>query len=278
MNTAAEYVLGTDEQELARLGLQHRLWADSAHTLWKRAGIGRGTTVLDVGCGPGFAARDLAELIGPTGRLVGVDGSEPFVAEFTGRAHANGYTWLEAHRGDVHDLGSVVGDTAEHLGGFDLAYARWVFCFLPRPEDVVSALSKLIKPGGRVAVSDYFNYDRMTIAPRDPDFSRGIEAVVRSWKDSGGDPDVMGRLPTLFRQHGFDITHLEATQHLTPPTGSMWTWPDIFWPSFIPRLVVSGHLSQAEADAFNAAWDRAAQNPEAFFLLPPIFDMVAVRR
>ncbi len=38
-DTRNEYVLGTDEAELTRLGLQHRLWGDAAHALWRRGGI-----------------------------------------------------------------------------------------------------------------------------------------------------------------------------------------------------------------------------------------------
>lgn len=268
-----EYVLGTDAEELARLGIQHRLWADSAHALWKRGGIGRGSRVLDVGCGPGYAARDIAQLIGQSGRLIGVDASPGFVAEFSRLADANGLGWIEARRGDVHAIDEVVADA----GPFDAAYARWVFCFLPEPERVVEGLARVVRPGGRVCISDYFNYDRMTIAPRDPAFTLGIDAVSQAWRDSGGDPDVMGSLPGLFRRHGFEVERLDVCQHLARPSDVMWTWPDVFWPSFIPRIVKSGHLTQDQADAFMAAWKRASEDPDAFFLLPPIFDLV-VRR
>src|SRR5690606_8600251 len=47
----------------------------------RRAGIGRGSAVLDVGCGTGLLAREAAKLIGPTGRLVGVDPSPGMMAQ-----------------------------------------------------------------------------------------------------------------------------------------------------------------------------------------------------
>jgi SAM-dependent methyltransferase len=57
-----EYVLGTNDEELARLGFQHRVWGEQAFALWERAGFAPGQTILDAGCGPGFATLDLARL------------------------------------------------------------------------------------------------------------------------------------------------------------------------------------------------------------------------
>src|SRR6266516_3637404 len=46
-----DYVLGTNRDELVRLGLQHQLWARCAADAWERAGFGPGKKLLDVGCG-----------------------------------------------------------------------------------------------------------------------------------------------------------------------------------------------------------------------------------
>ena len=63
-----DYVLGTNDEELERLGLQHRVWRPIVLDCWRRAGITFGSRVIDVGAGPGFATMDLAELVGPTER------------------------------------------------------------------------------------------------------------------------------------------------------------------------------------------------------------------
>src|SRR5687768_9939182 len=68
-----EYFLGTRAAELARLGLQHRLWSGSAFDCRERAGIGQGASVLDLGCGPGYTSLDLVALVAPTGRVVAID-------------------------------------------------------------------------------------------------------------------------------------------------------------------------------------------------------------
>ena len=68
-----DYLLGTHEEELARLGLQHRVWRPVALDCWQRAGITVGKRVVDLGAGPGYAAIDLAEIVGPTGEVVALN-------------------------------------------------------------------------------------------------------------------------------------------------------------------------------------------------------------
>src|SRR5262249_26311895 len=74
-----DYVLGTHDEELQRLGVQHRAWGPVVLECWKNAGIAPGTCVLDVGAGPGYATVDLAEIVGEPGRVVAVERSHNFV-------------------------------------------------------------------------------------------------------------------------------------------------------------------------------------------------------
>src|SRR5205085_5527349 len=64
-----DYVLGTHDEELIRLGLQHRVWRPIVLDCWQRAGITIGKRVLDLGAGPGYAALDLAEIVGFSGEV-----------------------------------------------------------------------------------------------------------------------------------------------------------------------------------------------------------------
>lgn len=58
-----DYVLGTHDDEIYRLGYQHRVWRPRALDAWARAHIGDGCKVIDFGAGPGFATMDLAEMV-----------------------------------------------------------------------------------------------------------------------------------------------------------------------------------------------------------------------
>src|SRR5260370_4233681 len=74
-----DYMLGTHEEEISRVGLQHDVWRPVVLDCWKRAGITAGKRVLDVGAGPGYAAIDLANIVGPTGEVVALERSRNFV-------------------------------------------------------------------------------------------------------------------------------------------------------------------------------------------------------
>src|SRR5215472_16066546 len=69
MSATTDYVLGADEEEIECLGLQHASWRAHALAAWRTAGLGPRQIVLDVGCGPGYAAIELARLVGPGGRV-----------------------------------------------------------------------------------------------------------------------------------------------------------------------------------------------------------------
>lgn len=100
-----------------------------------------GERVLDIGCGPGVTALQLAEVVGPAGEVVGVDISEGMVAGATRRA------------GDVARF--VVADAqVEPLGsGFDAAFSRFGVMFFPDPAAAFANIAAALRPGGRFAAA-----------------------------------------------------------------------------------------------------------------------------
>jgi len=271
----SEYVLGTDPDESVRLGFQHRLWSASAHLLWEKCGIRPGMTVMDVGCGPGHATMDLAQLVGPTGRVIAIDESASFLKQLNDEVKSRRLLNVERILADVQELDKALPVRGPYV---DLAYARWVFCFLKAPEDVVRHLARVVRPGGRVAVQDYFNYESMSLAPRREVFSKVIAAVAASWRAQGGDPDIMARLPAMLTRHGFTVESIECNQRVARPNSTIWHWPDSFWATFVPRLAQMGFITQADQQAFGMAWSEASADPDCFMQLPPVFDLVAVKK
>jgi ubiquinone/menaquinone biosynthesis C-methylase UbiE len=262
--------------ETVRLGLQHRLWSATAHALWERAKVQPGQVVMDLGCGPGHATVDLAQIVGPSGRVIAIDESAAFLKQLRDHAESRKLSNIDRVLGDVQALDECVGSAN---GKVDVAYARWVFCFLSEPEAVVAGLEKLLKPGGRIAVQDYFNYERgLTLAPRREAFTKVIQAVAASWRARGGDTDVMGRLPGLLTKHGFEVTHLDVAQRIARPGTTMWHWPNSFWQTFVPKLVETGFLTNEDNAAFFKAWEEASKDPSCFIQLPPVYELIAVKR
>src|SRR5438128_11021611 len=96
-----DYILGTHDEELLRLGLQHRVWRPVVLDCWQKAGITTGKRVLDLGAGPGYAAMDLAEIVAQTGKVVAVERSHKFVSAIKHAAQARGLTNLYTYELDL---------------------------------------------------------------------------------------------------------------------------------------------------------------------------------
>ncbi|HEX6812283.1 MAG TPA: methyltransferase domain-containing protein [Planctomycetota bacterium] len=269
-----EYVLGTGSDELTRLGLQNRLWSDASHTAWKLAGITPGQRVLDVGCGPGYAAFDLAQIVTGSGAVVGLDESESFVGHVREQARTRGLPQLTARAADVQAF------TTEHTGPapFDLAYARWVLCFVRDPEAVVKNVARVLRPGGSFVVHDYFNYGSMTMAPRRTSHDRAVAATMRAWRDHGGDPDVVGRLPRIFAEHGMRLVHLTVHARIARGSDSMFAWVDTWWRTFAPKLVGMGLLAKDDCDELIADLTRARESSSEFIQCPPVYELIATKQ
>lgn len=275
-----DYVLGTHSDEAARLGLQHQLWSAFAHESWELAGIAPGMTVLDVGCGPGFGTFDLAQLVGPSGVVYAVDESAAYIDRLRDEAARRELMNIRPLVGDVQALESLDLPVA----GLDAAYERWVLCFVPNPDRVVSGVARLLKPGGHFVANDYFNYESMTLAPREPVFSKIVAAVGASWRGRGGDPDIVARLPGLFERHGLRVRALDVAQRVArPPAGgagasaTMWAWPDSFFRLFVPSLVQMGVLTEQDHRDFLTMWERVSREPSCFMALPPVWRVIEVK-
>jgi len=269
----ADYVLGVDDAELERLGFQHQLWADLAHRSWQAARIAPGQTVLDLGCGPGHATLDLAGLVRPQGKVLAVDQAAHYVEYLRARIEANRIGHIQTFCAPADKLDELDIEP----GSVDLIYVRWMLCFANTPGRIIEQCASLLVPGGRLCVNDYFNYRSMTLAPRRAGFTRGIEAVAKSWIDQGGDSDIVGRLPGMAHASGLTVTHVEVDQRVARPGQTMWNWADSFWPNFIPRLVESGHLTQDQATEFMDDWHAASNDISSFMHLPPMYMLIAQR-
>ena len=139
------YLLGTDAEEGRRLEAQHRVWSAETRDLWDRAGFGAGASLLDLGCGPGYAAIDLARRVGPGGRVLAVDQSRRFIDALDREKTRLGLDQLMARVDDVEQLRLDPG----LLAG---VFARWLFCFLPDPGAVIARVVPALRSGGRFVV------------------------------------------------------------------------------------------------------------------------------
>jgi ubiquinone/menaquinone biosynthesis C-methylase UbiE len=265
-----EYILGTDREELERLRLQHAVWTEAQHELMDAGRLRAGERVLDLGCGPGFTSFELAQRVGPTGKVFASDQSARFL-EFLRRESAHlGFTWIETVLGPVEEL-------ALPPASVDVAYGRWIFCWLADPLSALERVRVALKPGGRLLVQEYLNWSTMRAYPTTPACLRMVEAGLASWRDAGIAIDFAARLPELGPRAGFVVEHFRPRARLGGVGSMEWRWISEFYRVYYPKLVERGILSAQEYGDWKSDWARREREGGSWLATPTMADVVLRR-
>lgn len=128
------YVLGRSAVEARRLEQQGEVFKPLTRHLFAEAGIATGMKVLDLGSGTGDVSLLAAEMVGPTGQVVGVDLNPAIVATARARAHAAGMTQITFIASDIRDV------VLKH--DFDAVVGRFILLY---PADPVATLRTALR-------------------------------------------------------------------------------------------------------------------------------------
>ena len=263
-----DYVLGTHQQELDRLGLQHRVWRPFVLDCWQRAGITVGKRIIDLGAGPGYAAIDLAEIVGPSGAVTAVERSNNFVRAIKEICSARPLTNV-----NIHEL-DVMTDPLPP-GPYDFSWCRWLVAFVSDPGLLLKKLAAVMPKGGISIFHEYGHYETWRFFPSLPHQERFRQHVVATWRESGGEPDSAPGLPKLLGENGFIIRSAKPLIFCVRPTDYIWQWPKTFIEVYLPRLQEMGRLDRQFADTFLAELRAAESNPNALMITPLVLEIIA---
>jgi SAM-dependent methyltransferase len=188
----APYALATGEAAADRLRVLHALYGPGSHRVLLDAGLRRGMRVADLGCGVGLVTAVLAELVGPEGRVVGLDTSAAQLAQARDRLPPGGT--------NVRFVQASATDTGLPPASFDLVYCRFLLLHLPEPERALREMWTLLKPGGILVCEDGDLTSAGSVPPS------ALDAF----------PDLWGRLGPV---RGVDYTLGRRLYHLVQAAG-----------------------------------------------------------
>jgi len=199
MTSTSRYVHGTHPEEQQRLA--------DLNALVNRASLSAlaprpGERALDVGSGLGQFARELARATGT--RVVGVERSPEQLARAEALAHEAGEgSLVEFRAGDALALPLAPSE----WGSFDLAHARFLLEHVPAPQDVVNAMARAVRAGGRVVLEDD-DHEALRLWPEPPGVFAVWRAYMRTYDRLGNDPLVGRRLVELLANAGLQPTRI----------------------------------------------------------------------
>jgi len=187
---AGNYPIETRVGELERLLTQGAALADEGREMLRHIGVKPGWACLDIGCGPRGITDLLSEAVGPTGKVLGLDMNEQFLAYGRTNAPPN----VEFRRGDACDSGLPAGE-------FDLVHLRFVASTAGTPERLLKEAVRLARPGGVVALQEP-DGESLHCYPPHPAYERFKRALLGAFKGVGAELENAGRFYALGRQAG----------------------------------------------------------------------------
>ncbi|HEY1963250.1 MAG TPA: methyltransferase domain-containing protein [Rhizomicrobium sp.] len=264
MSEERSYVIGTQDAEIARLGLQHRVWRASVLDFWQRGGITVGQTVIDAGAGPGFATADLAEIVGSSGRVIAIERSRRFLDALRAR--------------DFPNVDAIEADLTEYdwpTSVADRIWCRWVLAFVTDPAHAIAGMARALKPGGAILFQEYWDYSAWRLAPYCREFEDYVAKVIESWRAAGGEPDIGLALPRLLAENRLAIEFVRPVVFTPRPREFAWHWPAAFARGYAATMVQQDRIAPADAAAIDEILSRYEGDPNAFMVTPGVLQIVA---
>ena len=203
--THEQYALGRSREEYARLARQGEIMRPMTKRLFADAGISAGMRVVDLGSGAGDVCMLLAEMVGPSGAVVGIDLDQEATLYAQNRVVAAGIENIEFVHSDF-----------EHYAPdapIDALVGRAVLMYQPDPGAALGVLVKHLRPGGVVAfIEPWFQ----TPAGPDSTVKTAVTILVETLRRSGAHVDLGPRLHRVFQAAGLPLPKMSFEAIMDP--------------------------------------------------------------
>ena len=155
---------------------------------------------LEIGCGIGFLACEMAREIAPGGRVIGIDNSPDMITAARARAEREGF---------ASNVEFIVGDAARldfPSAKFDFVVAIQVYLYVAEIERALAEAARVLKPGARLVVVDTDWDSCVWLNGNRARHRRVMEARLGELSQ----PHLPPLLPALLRQAGLNLVTVEV--------------------------------------------------------------------
>jgi arsenite methyltransferase len=212
-----------------------------------------GERVLDVGSGPGFLASAIADLVGSSGAVCGVDISTPLIA--VARAHCAHQPWVEFSHTDATQL-----PFPDHA--FDAVISTQVLEYISDVDAALAEIHRVTRPDGRVVIVDT---DWDSIVWKSPNRER-MHRILAAWTQHATDAFLPRTMANRLRRAGFRVVSQQIIPLFNPDFD-----PNTYSARMIDMLVsfVTGRngITRDEAEGWAQDLRKAGERGEYFFSL-----------
>jgi SAM-dependent methyltransferase len=209
--------------------------------------------VLDLGCGTGSITAGIAEAVGPTGEVLGIDRDSKLLA--MARQEHGGIANLSFEQGDATAL--------PFEQRFDIVTAARTVQWISQPERAIASMIRAVRPGGQIVVLDY-NHDNNSWEPEPPrEYRRFYESFLAWRKANQWDNRIADRLPGLFEAAGIGNVEVQVDDETVLLGEADFQDGAAIWTHVMrvigPEITATGFLSEHElmdAEIAHRAWVR----------------------
>jgi len=259
--SVGEYSLATGEAAVRRLTALHRVCSPAGRRILLRAGLQPGMKAADLGCGIGATTRMLAELVGPSGHVTGIDLSAAQLEQARDLCRAADIT-------NAIFVEASATATGLPRNSFDLVYCRFLLLHLVDPADCLREMLEILKPGGVLVVED----GDLTSAGSIPASALASFADLfgRLGPSRGLNYALANNLYHLVKAAGFAEPDIEIHQPAAARGEERFL---LKWSveEAAPACISAGLVTPAEMETILADMDRDTTNPDILVIFPRMF-------
>ncbi len=212
-----------------------------------------GDAVLDVGCGPGFDTISLAKIVGPSGKVVGIDYDKEMIAQANKYAETKGVNdWCEHKQADATEL-------PFESNTFDSSRSERLFQHLVQPEKALMEMIRVTKPGGWIIVLDT-DWGTISADTPEPEIAQRLWDLKATKLLNNG---YAGRqLYRMFKQQ--HLLKISAEPYVLSSTDYSYSRWMIMADELEQNALSDGVITQEELERLQAGFEKAGKEGTGF--------------